>query len=80
MANGGQANKSQAGLLIGQVPIKDDQEIVDSKSSAKISPEETDSKKDGEDDEDRPMTKREIYKKREEIVDKVLISAVKTLA
>ena len=31
-------------------------------------------------EEQRPVTKRDIFKRREEILDKALISAVKTLA
>ena len=31
-------------------------------------------------EENRPVTKQEVYRRREEVIDKALISAVKTLA
>lgn len=54
-------------------------ENLDESSSAKVDGE---GRADGtaSDDDSRPMSRSEIYRRREEVVDKALISAVKTLA
>ena len=80
LPDGTRANKSQGGLLIGQQPDKNGQQPEDTQSAAKNIPDETHSKGEGEESEDKPLTRQEIYRRREEVVDKVLISAVKTLA
>lgn len=80
LPDGTRANKSQGGLLIGQQSDKNGQQPEDTQSAAKSIPDETHSKGEGEESEDKPLTRQEIYRRREEVVDKVLISAVKTLA
>ena len=62
---------------INKNPVTD-KSLSDSQQAARVTPEGL--VEGTQEAEVRPVTKKDIYKRREEILDKALISAVKTLA
>ena len=73
LPDGTRLDKNHDGLLDGQLADRIGLNPDETQSAGQLAVDE-------DPDEPRPVTKRDIFKRREEILDKALISAVKTLA